>query len=158
MSNTDDDNIQKISKMLEIGGTMLAQHCDNCGAPLFRYQGRVFCPVCSDVRDPRDSLQPASTTIPQPSAKPEPSTVKEKESPVAAGSGQTSPEKKSKTELATSAAPLKGSVLDLESLMINKMLAIAREMQDESDARRITEYLDVIDRCMEIVVKMRNSL
>ncbi|WMW21482.1 Sjogren's syndrome/scleroderma autoantigen 1 family protein [Methanolobus mangrovi] len=158
MSNTDDDNIQKISKMLEIGGTMLAQHCDNCGAPLFRYQGRVLCPVCDDVRDPRGAGQPTSATISRPSPKPEPSPVKEKESPVAAVAGQALPEKRSKAEFAASAAPLQGSVLDLESLMINKMLAIAREMQDESDARRVTEYLDVIDRCMEIVVKMRNSL
>ncbi|WP_319506447.1 Sjogren's syndrome/scleroderma autoantigen 1 family protein [uncultured Methanolobus sp.] len=158
MSNTDDDNIQKISRMLEIGGTMLAQHCANCGAPLFRYQGRVLCPVCDNVRDPRGSGQPASATIPQPPAKPEPSPIKEKESPVAAEFGHTSPEKKAKTEISASSAPLQGSVLDLESLMINKMLAIAQEMKDESDARRVTEYLDVIDRCMGIVVKMRNSL
>ncbi len=32
--------------MLELGGTMLAEHHD-CGAPLFRYGGKVICPVCS---------------------------------------------------------------------------------------------------------------
>jgi UPF0148 protein len=40
-----DDKIQMITKLLEKGGTMLATHHD-CGAPMFRYQGKVVCPVC----------------------------------------------------------------------------------------------------------------
>ena len=37
--------MQKITKLLEKGGTMLAQSHD-CGAPMFRFQGKVLCPVC----------------------------------------------------------------------------------------------------------------
>lgn len=37
--------IQKITKLLEKGGTMLANH-HGCGAPMFRYLGKVVCPVC----------------------------------------------------------------------------------------------------------------
>src|SRR5659263_605977 len=40
-----EDKIQMITKLLEKGGTMLANHHD-CGAPMFRYQGKVVCPVC----------------------------------------------------------------------------------------------------------------
>jgi UPF0148 protein len=40
-----DEKIQMITKLLEKGGTMLATHHD-CGAPMFRYQGKVVCPVC----------------------------------------------------------------------------------------------------------------
>jgi len=40
-----DDKIKMITKLLEKGGTMLATHHD-CGAPMFRYQGKVICPVC----------------------------------------------------------------------------------------------------------------
>ncbi len=40
-----DDKIQKITKLLEKGGTMLATHHE-CGAPMFRYQGKIVCPVC----------------------------------------------------------------------------------------------------------------
>ena len=36
----DDKDLKKVTKMLERGGTMLAKHCD-CGAPLFKYQGKV---------------------------------------------------------------------------------------------------------------------
>ncbi|RLG20960.1 hypothetical protein DRN72_04345 [Methanosarcinales archaeon] len=47
----EDDKIKKISKMLELGGTMLAQHCSKCGAPLFRYKGRILCPVCESEEE-----------------------------------------------------------------------------------------------------------
>ncbi len=46
----DDKDLKKVTKMLERGGTMLAKHCD-CGAPLFKYQGRVVCPVCDGKKE-----------------------------------------------------------------------------------------------------------
>ena len=44
-----DENVKKIARFLENGGTMLASHCENCSAPLFRFKGEVICPVCSGV-------------------------------------------------------------------------------------------------------------
>ncbi|MDF1532147.1 MAG: Sjogren's syndrome/scleroderma autoantigen 1 family protein [ANME-2 cluster archaeon] len=41
----EDTKLEKIGKYLEMGGTMLAKHCE-CGAPLFRYHGNVVCPLC----------------------------------------------------------------------------------------------------------------
>jgi UPF0148 protein len=41
----EDIKLEKIGKLLELGGTMLAKHCE-CGAPLFRYQGNIICPIC----------------------------------------------------------------------------------------------------------------
>ena len=42
----EDEVLSKITRLLEQGCTMLATHHD-CGAPLFRRQGEVVCPVCS---------------------------------------------------------------------------------------------------------------
>ena len=42
----EDEVLAKITKLLERGCTMLASHHD-CGAPLFRCQGDIVCPVCS---------------------------------------------------------------------------------------------------------------
>ncbi|MHC1631790.1 MAG: Sjogren's syndrome/scleroderma autoantigen 1 family protein [Methanotrichaceae archaeon] len=42
----EDDVIKRMTRLLELGGTMLAVHHD-CGTPLFRYEGRVVCPKCS---------------------------------------------------------------------------------------------------------------
>ena len=49
----EDKDLAKVTKMLEHGGTMLAKHCDKCGAPLFKYQGRVVCPVCDSKAEER---------------------------------------------------------------------------------------------------------
>jgi UPF0148 protein len=40
------DEIDVMSRMLELGGTMLAETCERCGTPKFRYQGKVGCPTC----------------------------------------------------------------------------------------------------------------
>jgi UPF0148 protein len=45
------DKIQKITSLLERGGTMLANHHE-CGAPMFRYQGKTVCPVCDFQEKP----------------------------------------------------------------------------------------------------------
>jgi UPF0148 protein len=46
MDMEEDEVLQRITRLLEQGCTMLATHHD-CGAPLFRCQGEVVCPVCS---------------------------------------------------------------------------------------------------------------
>ena len=48
----EDEVLSKITRLLEQGCTMLATHHD-CGAPLFRCQGEVVCPVCSFATDVR---------------------------------------------------------------------------------------------------------
>jgi len=42
----EEEAIKRMTRLLEMGGTMLATHHE-CGAPLFRYKGEVVCPVCS---------------------------------------------------------------------------------------------------------------
>jgi uncharacterized Zn finger protein (UPF0148 family) len=43
----DDKELEQISKALERGGTMLADHCEICSSPLFKVEGKVTCPVCT---------------------------------------------------------------------------------------------------------------
>jgi len=50
MDSEKDRKVKRIARFLELGGTMLAEHCKVCGAPKFRYQGTVICPIC-DVRE-----------------------------------------------------------------------------------------------------------
>jgi uncharacterized Zn finger protein (UPF0148 family) len=37
---------QRMSELLLKGATMTNKHCDTCGDPIFRYDGREFCPTC----------------------------------------------------------------------------------------------------------------
>src|SRR3972149_447985 len=56
MSKIDENlKMQKITNLLEKGGTMLAQSHD-CGAPMFRFQGKVLCPVCDTETEEEKKL------------------------------------------------------------------------------------------------------
>ncbi|WP_416838171.1 Sjogren's syndrome/scleroderma autoantigen 1 family protein [Haloferax sp. DFSO52] len=37
---------QRMSELLLKGATMTNKHCDQCGDPIFRYDGQEFCPTC----------------------------------------------------------------------------------------------------------------
>jgi UPF0148 protein len=47
------------------------------------------------------------------------------------------------------------SIPELEILLVRKMVSLANTMQDETDVRRISDYLDMIERCMDIMNKMK---
>jgi UPF0148 protein len=59
MDSEKDRKVKRIARFLELGGTMLAEHCNGCGAPRFRYQGKIICPIC-DVRDEEEADEPAA--------------------------------------------------------------------------------------------------
>ncbi len=59
MDSEKDKKVKRIARFLEMGGTMLAEHCKVCGAPKFRYQGTVICPIC-DVREEEEAQEPAA--------------------------------------------------------------------------------------------------
>lgn len=37
---------QRMSELLLKGATMTNRHCEECGDPIFRYDGQEFCPTC----------------------------------------------------------------------------------------------------------------
>ncbi len=66
----EDIKLDKIGKLLELGGTMLANHCE-CGAPLFRYHGNVICPICdSNSKEPIESREKIQKTHRKPGKNP----------------------------------------------------------------------------------------
>ncbi|SFG99323.1 Uncharacterized Zn-finger containing protein, UPF0148 family [Halopelagius inordinatus] len=55
----------RMSELLLKGATMTNKHCDDCGAPVFRYDGQEFCPNCqggeSADAESADAAEPAAT-------------------------------------------------------------------------------------------------
>ncbi|WP_049985523.1 Sjogren's syndrome/scleroderma autoantigen 1 family protein [Halobellus rufus] len=46
---------QQMSELLLKGATMTNRHCNDCGSPIFRYQGQEFCPSCQRVTGESDA-------------------------------------------------------------------------------------------------------
>ena len=42
------EHTQRMSELLLKGATMTNRHCDACGDPIFRHDGREFCPSCGN--------------------------------------------------------------------------------------------------------------
>ena len=135
--NSDDEQVRKISKMLELGGTMLAEHCQTCSSPMFRYHGNVICPVCNTREEGQPTEVPATPTSPAPALAQEPRPESQRTStPIAAVSS--------------------GEMLSLEESILKKITDIANSMQGETDPRRISEQLDIIERGLDIIEQLKN--
>ena len=116
MSEIDENKkIQRITKLLEMGGTMLANHHE-CGAPLFRYQGKIVCPVCDfEERKEAQEIKKPEAEVKRPELRPETSPAQVKDNPRIAESVQ------------------------------NKIQDIARGLEDETDLQRVKEKLECIE-------------
>ena len=128
MSNLDENlKMQKITRLLEKGGTMLAASHD-CGAPMFRYQGKVLCPVC-DIPDEKMKPQDAGAA-----GKP---GVKEAPSPGMPPAGM---EGKGSSQIA--------------AMTEKKIREIAGSLENETDLQRIKEKME----CIELGIKILKLL
>lgn len=217
MDSEKDKKVKRIARFLELGGTMLAEHCKVCGAPKFRYQGTVICPIC-DVQEegevPEQAAE-AETAEPKPymeKEKPSSETKKrvqahrqkprfglrssevtgeeekavepveeeistlpfEKEEagkavPVAletpaasaiqaASSGKAEKPEKPADALKVSGIHVSGTSGDrrvLENLLFKKMVSIADSLQDETDSRSIAEDLELIEKGLGLIERLR---
>jgi uncharacterized Zn finger protein (UPF0148 family) len=43
------ETTERMSELLLKGATMTDAHCENCGDPVFRYEGEEFCPTCQQL-------------------------------------------------------------------------------------------------------------
>lgn len=148
---TEDQELDKISRMLERGATMLSQHCQTCGSPLFRYQGEVICPVCQDREEsmaeyPQSKQYPETTDIQNQQQTPK----AHKESEQIFGE-----QEKPETGKPIQSPEFTGSDIQYtRDLVLKKVNSIAQMMQEEKDTRRVFEYFDIIERGLEVVEKI----
>ena len=147
--NSNDEQVRKISKLLELGGTMLAEHCNICGSPMFRYHGNVICPVCNTKEEGQSAQVPATPSV---VSTPEPIPELSQPAP------QSAPQPVSQGTNAPKDVVSGGAVLPLEELILKKITSIANLMQDETDPRRISEQLDIIERGLGVIKQLRDFL
>lgn len=124
MSKIDENlKMQKITKLLENGGTMLAQSHD-CGAPMFRFHGKVLCPVCD-------------TGIGE-----EKKAAREPEVPKRPLQKENVPETPSR---------IQGDNTQIATMTKKKIQVIAEDLENETDLHRIKEELECIELGIRIL-------
>jgi UPF0148 protein len=121
----DDKELEQISKMLERGGKMLANHCAACKSPLFEFQGKTMCPVC-EYRKKQDATQAPDS--------PAEVLTQTAQSPQSAKTRQGVP---------------------LHDIIAELMSRLALEMSTETDLARIDAQLECIERGLRIIQLIR---
>lgn len=147
----EDEVLGKITRLLEQGCTMLATHHD-CGAPLFRCQGKVVCPVCSFMDEP---CSPAKT---EPSAS---SRRLEDEKPDLHRAHL--PERKEEKSLLSGVKgaqegnlvqdsdDLNSATGALRAALLLRLRSLTAAMQDEQDLDKLKKLLDCLEGLLRVI-------
>lgn len=116
--------IRKITNLLEKGGTMLASHHE-CGAPQFRYQGKVVCPVCDFPEEIKGGKEVTKTQVPEAKAvKPD----------------VRAPE---------------GDYQAIGRIVMNKTLEFASSLEAETDLQRAKDKMECIELGIKILKMLK---
>jgi len=141
----EDEILARITRLLEQGCTMLASHHD-CGAPLFRCQGEVVCPVCSfgteDAPAGAEARPSARATPREEISKHEGEGTEQK-----GAEGFVEEERAAEESIAWAKAHLQGSLR-------RKLLALTAGLEEEQDLDKLKKQLD----CIEGLLKVLRSL
>jgi len=146
--------LSKITRLLEKGCTMLATHHD-CGAPLFRCEGEVVCPVCSfaDKPDLPARAQPSSLS----------GAEMDKKSNLDRANLQERGEIDDLPAGKRTLTALKGgqddeeliaAIGNLRASLLNRLHELTAAVEDENDLDKLKKQLD----CLEGLLRVFRSL
>ena len=121
----DDRELEQISKMLERGGKMLADHCVVCKSPLFKFEGKTTCPVCT-YRKMQNAIQ----------------------------TSESRPEVSKQVIQPTQSVSTRQRV-PLDEAIIEIISNLALQMRTETDLARIQTRLECIERGLRIIQLVR---
>jgi len=167
----EDEVLAKITRLLEKGCTMLASHHD-CGAPLFRCQGDIVCPVCSFQEEPLSAMRVPATEAgwgkdertpdpcreqPPQMQKKSPGSAMEEDHP-----GHSVAEDQSDRSMGRDQSDhsiqddvLLGSVKDnLRSVLLLRLRELTDSLRAEQDLDKLERLLD----CLEALLRVLRSL
>ncbi len=151
MAETDENRkLQMITRLLERGGTMLANHHE-CGAPLFRYQGKVLCPVC-DFQEKNQEQKEVQEARKPAIREPEERKIRSEKGPKMAE--RTVEREEVRREVIPVMEPQPAEISQVAALTQSKIHDIAESLENETDLQRVKEKLE----CIELGIKILKLL
>ncbi|MCX9013243.1 MAG: autoantigen p27 domain-containing protein [Candidatus Methanoperedens sp.] len=180
MSGIDENQkIQKITDLLVKGGTMLANHHD-CGAPMFRYKGKIICPVCDIGGENTGSTgMPGKVNTGLPAkdeaAKDEAAkdeAAKDEAAKDEAAKDEAAANIRAEQEIVGKKSPPSGGVgpdekiqsrtastqsyMEIENQVRNKVHILAKTLEDETDLQRLRDKMECIELGIRILKTLKN--
>ncbi|MDD1760899.1 MAG: hypothetical protein LUQ59_01570 [Methanothrix sp.] len=151
----EDEVLGKITRLLEQGCTMLATHHD-CGAPLFRCQGKVVCPVCSFIDEPSSpaKIEPSASSRRHEDERPNlhrahlPERKEEKSLFAGSGDAQEGGLGQDDDEMSSATGTLRAALL-------LRLRDLTTAMQDEQDLDKLKKLLDCLEGLLRVMRSMQ---
>jgi UPF0148 protein len=123
-----DKELEQISKVLERGGKMLAQHCENCHSPLFKLQDKIVCPVC-EYRKAENSAELS----------------------------KEGREEKTEAKVQKATSTEHRTTIPIDEYVTSTIINIAENMRLETDLSRVQIQLECIETGLKILRMMRGE-
>ncbi|MCU0637132.1 MAG: autoantigen p27 domain-containing protein [Methanothrix sp.] len=149
----EDEILAKITRLLEKGCTMLATHHD-CGAPLFRCEGNVVCPVCSFEDGPRLEerlpADPGREEEDEPLAQDRAYLLQKGER---GSSGSFEMERQDPSFLDD--AEMISAKANLRSVLLLRMKELTAALQGEQDLDKLKKQMDCLDGLLRVIRSLK---
>lgn len=147
-----EDKVKMITKLLEKGGTMLATHHD-CGAPMFRYQGKVVCPVCDFQERKQEHQQHQQLQQQQEQQQQEELEKRRKKNDEQQISQGQQKNRSPGTSGISGSTP--APVLQISNIIANKIRSLTASLETETELGRIKDKMECIERGVRILKLLR---
>jgi UPF0148 protein len=143
----EDEMLRRMTRLLEKGCTMLANHHD-CGAPLFRCQGKVVCPVCSLAgSESAPEAKPSVRSAPDERGPDGPANSSGRR--VAARAADTAEDNVSED------ADLRLAQRRLCSSILRKLSSLTSGLEEEQDLDKLKKQMDCIEALLRVLMVLR---
>lgn len=109
---------------------MLATHHE-CGAPMFRYHGKVVCPVC-DFQEKRQIIEPQET-----------------------GKTEQKQMEQQKKSQSLQMSPQSVDISQINDIITNKIRELAASLENEAELERIKDKMECIEQGLKILKMLR---
>lgn len=135
------DDTEIMSRYLQRGATMLGEHCDDCGNPLFRVQGEEACVVCAaesggEATEPDDGSEEAAAP--------------DDRGGEGLAAGEASSED-AQRDLLTGADRGDGAVEEIRRDVLAVARRVARDARDERELSRLRDQMAVVESAVEVL-------
>ncbi|HUL62047.1 MAG TPA: Sjogren's syndrome/scleroderma autoantigen 1 family protein, partial [Methanocella sp.] len=125
-----------------------AKHCD-CGAPLFKYQGRVVCPVCEGKKE-EPSGEPTQLAVP---VETKPALAPHDVAPVKKERLTPLPEDRQVSVVVGDSTLNEPAI---EAVVIAKINEISTRMANELYPERIKMYMEILETSLRVLRELRS--
>lgn len=156
---------QQMSELLLKGATMTNRHCDQCGDPIFRYQGQAFCPTCQRTVAGGGGDTQAAADQDAPSA--ESDETGEGEDGSAEAPARTPETGRTATDRAGQASPsaqgsspepaATGDLGEVRASLVRKLSTLAHQAEATDDVGRSRNILAAAREAAEAIAALDNA-